>query len=369
MGLCNSTDHLTTEERLALEKEKQMSKELDKKMKAESLADNHINKLLLLGAGESGKSTLFKQMITIYKKGFSEEERQNHVAIVYVNVITSMKVLCGYCVAFTEDAKYPDAVACQVPDDIATIEALTGEEPVDAELAQVVKRLWADPGIQYTFENRSRFQLLDSAPYFFNKVDEVSQPGYLPSDQDMLRSRVRTTGIVENNFKIQDSEFKMFDVGGQRSERKKWIHCFEEVTAIIFVAAISEYDQTLWEDETTNRMTESLNLFEEICNMHWFKKTSIILFLNKRDLFEEKIKKVSLTKCFGDAYDLTQFEDYSYDDGCYFIEQQFKNRNESPQKVIYAHITTATDTGNISHVFNTVKDIVIRDSLTDSGLV
>ena len=80
-----------------------------------------------------------------------------------------------------------------------------------------------------------------------------------------------------------------FDVGGQRNERKKWIHCFENVTAVIFVAALSEYDQVLYEDETTNRMTEALNLFDEICNSRWFRETSMILFLNKRDLFQAKV--------------------------------------------------------------------------------
>ena len=84
----------------------------------------------------------------------------------------------------------------------------------------------------------------------------------------------------------------MFDVGGQRNERKKWIHCFEGVTAVLFVAAISAYDQVLYEDENTNRMVEALNLFSEICNSNWFRDTAMILFLNKRDLFMEKIKKV-----------------------------------------------------------------------------
>lgn len=90
----------------------------------------------------------------------------------------------------------------------------------------------------------------------------------------------------------------MFDVGGQRSERKKWIHCFEGVTAIIFCVALSGYDLVLAEDEEMNRMIESMKLFDSICNSKWFVETSIILFLNKKDLFEEKISRSPLTICF-----------------------------------------------------------------------
>lgn len=90
----------------------------------------------------------------------------------------------------------------------------------------------------------------------------------------------------------------MVDVGGQRSERKKWIHCFEDVTAIIFMVAISEYDQVLFEDENVNRMGESLTLFQSIVDMQWFQKTSIILFMNKTDIFENKIKISPLKKYF-----------------------------------------------------------------------
>src|SRR3569832_2267905 len=106
----------------------------------------------------------------------------------------------------------------------------------------------------------------------------------------------------------------MFDVGGQRSERKKWIHCFEGVTAIIFCVAMSEYDMVLAEDEEMvnarlfilfyfifqNRMIESMRLFDSICNNRWFTDTSIILFLNKIDLFEEKIRRSPLTICFSE---------------------------------------------------------------------
>lgn len=90
------------------------------------------------------------------------------------------------------------------------------------------------------------------------------------------------------------------DVGGQRNERRKWIHCFQDVTAIIFVTAISEYDQFLYEDERQNRLIESLKVFEDICNKSYFSKVAMILFLNKIDLFEDKIQTIDLTCVFPD---------------------------------------------------------------------
>ena len=117
---------------------------------------------------------------------------------------------------------------------------------------------------QAAYERRAEYQLNDSTEYFFGRLNEVSAADYCPSQQDILRSRVRTTGIVETSFLIDGNTFKMYDVGGQRNERKKWIHCFENVTAVLFVGAISEYDQKLFEDESQNRMVEALSLFEEI---------------------------------------------------------------------------------------------------------
>ena len=77
----------------------------------------------------------------------------------------------------------------------------------------------------------------------------MADPNYLPTDQDILRSRVKTTGITETTFIIGDLTYRMFDVGGQRSERKKWIHCFENVNCLLFLVAISGYDQCLVEDK------------------------------------------------------------------------------------------------------------------------
>ena len=124
-----------------------------------------------------------------------------------------------------------------------TVNQMLDTEPFTPELFAALKRLWADSGVQICFERGNEYQINDSAKYFLDKMDEVNKPGFNPSDQDILRTRVRTTGIIEINFTLKGMNFRVFDVGGQRSERKKWIHCFEDVTAIIFIVALSEYDQ------------------------------------------------------------------------------------------------------------------------------
>jgi len=355
MGNCIENESL--EEKQKKLEDKERSKQIERVMGNAHAAEQQINKLLLLGAGESGKSTLFKQMITIYGKGYPESERKTFTPIIYNNILTSMKILC-------HQSEKHGAVSPENKEAKELINEIDCADKIDNEIARHIKALWKDEGIQKTFTVRSKFQFPDSAPYFFERIDEIAKETYIPSKQDVLRSRVRTTGIVENAFEIDGNQFKMFDVGGQRNERKKWIHCFENVTAVLFVAAISEYDQVLYEDENTNRMNEALNLFEEICNSRWFRDTSMILFLNKRDLFAEKILTVSLRDCFPE-YDAPD----NYEAGCEFLQEQFESRNRNPDKQVYTHITCATDTDNISAVFNAVKDIIIRKSLMEAGLV
>ena len=185
---------------------------------------------------------------------------------------------------------------------------------------------------------------------YFDSIGRIAQPDYLPSDQDVLRSRVKTTGITETTFIIGDLTYRMFDVGGQRSERKKWIHCFENVTTILFLVAISEYDQLLFEDETVNRMQEALTLFDSICNSRWFIRTSIILFLNKIDRFKEKLP-VSPMKNY--------FPDYEggadYGAACDYILNRFVSLNQHETKQIYTHFTCATDTTQIRFVMAAVN--------------
>jgi len=231
-----------------------------------------------------------------------------------------------------------------------------------SEVVAHMKTLWVDPGIQNTFNNRSKFHLNDSADYFLDKIDELAKSNFLPTEQDIVRCRARTTGIVENELNIDKNRFKLVDVGGQRNERKKWIHCFDNVTCVLYVVDISAYDCVLYEDEKVNRLEESLNLFESLCNSQWFREISFILFLNKSDLFAAKIQKVPLTVTF------PEYTGDTYEHGIAFLEQEFLKRNHNEKRPIYTHVTCAPDPRIVSVIFNGVKDIVIREALVKAGL-
>ncbi|MEQ2205324.1 Guanine nucleotide-binding protein G(i) subunit alpha-1 [Xenoophorus captivus] len=298
----------------------------------------------------------------IHEAGYSEEECKQYKAVVYSNTIQSIiaiiRAMGRLKIDFGEAARADDARQLFI------LAGSAEEGFMTAELAGVIKRLWVDRGVQACFSRSREYQLNDSAAYYLNDLDRISQPTYIPTQQDVLRTRVKTTGIVETHFTFKDLHFKMFDVGGQRSERKKWIHCFEGVTAIIFCVALSDYDLVLAEDEEMNRMHESMKLFDSICNNKWFTDTSIILFLNKKDLFEEKIKKSPLTICYPEYAGSN-----TYEEAAAYIQCQFEDLNKRKDtKEIYTHFTCATDTKNVQFVFDAVTDVIIKNNLKDCGL-
>jgi len=362
MGACNSAPQNKGDAKKARD-DYIRSKQIDQQNMKDLENDARVCKLLLLGAGESGKSTLFKQIVTIYGEGYNQKQLNQYLPSIHQNTISSMRQLVEN--SDTLEEKFDPRVRHDNSSSKAFLENLPADRTyLDAELGMHIKKLWADTGIQNTHRQRSKFQFLDSADYFFENIDRICAENYEPTYTDVLRCRVRTTGIVETHFEIANHKFLLIDVGGQRNERKKWIHSFEGVTAVIFVASLSEYDQLLFEDNSTNRIHESLNLFDEICTSKWFVNSPVILFLNKRDLFQEKIQKVPMQGFFPEYTGGTD-----YDKGVEFIQSKFLGRvSQRKQEQIYVHVTCATDTNNVAHVFNDVKEIFIKQNLEASGL-
>jgi hypothetical protein len=122
----------------------------------------------------------------------------------------------------------------------------------------LIKKIWETPAVQDAVEKKAEFQLNDSAQFFFENLERISTPNYVPEYSDILRARQMTTGVQCIEFVLDGYQFVILDAGGQRSQRHDWSSFFEGLDAFIFVVAISEYDMVLAEDRATNRMHESL---------------------------------------------------------------------------------------------------------------
>ena len=298
-------------------------------------------------------------MRIMHTNGFQDDEKIQTRAVIYSNVVVACKVLLEIVEAnnipFEHDSTREHA------------SLLEGVNPdTDAESAfrddfvkEALIGLWSDAGIQKAVAKGYEFALNDNMHYYFQNLDRLFDPEWMPNDQDILHARLRTTGITETFFDLKEMTFRMMDVGGQRSERKKWIHCFEGVQCLLFLAALSGYDQSLIEDVNANQMHEALMLFESLINGEWFRNKPIILFLNKVDLFKEKLRKSPIKE---------HFPDYSGAEGdeetaMQYFANKFRVINRNANREIYIHFTTATDTNLLKHTMSSVQDILIQKQL------
>eukprot|EP00057_Strongylocentrotus_purpuratus_P033122 XP_790271.3 PREDICTED: guanine nucleotide-binding protein G(o) subunit alpha [Strongylocentrotus purpuratus] len=319
MGTCVSLDH-------DQKRARHRSEEIDRNLVAMARQEENIVKILLLGAGESGKSTLVKQMKIIHSDGFTDYELMSFKPAVLDNLLNSMKyVLNGMGLlriplANSKNKSHAQAILqCHRCFDEHTV--------MKHDISSSLFALWNDSGIRLCVSRGHEYELNDSALYFT----------------------------------------RLYDVGGQRSERRKWIQCFDDVKALLFVAALSGYDMVLFEDPEVNRLQESLKLFESICNNCFFRQTTMILFLNKVDLFQFKILHTSrqLQHYFPDF----QGPDYDIDAAAKYIQRRFQQCNRNPKKEVYPHFTTATDTGNMEVVFQVVTNTIVKDNLEAAALM
>jgi len=342
---------------------------IDEKQKRDQHRDEKVIKLLFLGAGGSGKSTLFKQLRVIYGDGLKESIRRQYTNNIYNNIIEGIKLLVEGNLEMANDdvdsRKHKKRMIQSCDEKIEEqIRSITDEDTLLPETAALIKRAWADPGIQATWENRSKLQVQDSLGYFVEHIDRICQAGWIPTKDDVLHVRAVTTGITEENMKIKEKVFHIVDVGGQRSERRKWVECFEDVTGLIYVVSLIAYSQVLWEDESTNRMKESMKLFKETImgtSGKNFEDACVILFLNKDDLFTEMIKNFPITECFPEYKGpLTELDQYNY------IRKIYQDI-VAPRE-IFVHRTCATSTDKIQVIFNVVNLEIIRKALNNAGI-
>lgn len=341
---------------------------IDGKMNKAEALDKKVKKLLFLGAGGSGKSTLFKQLKVIHarkaaggaEQGLSVEERSSYKDLVSSNIVSGLKALI-------EGIEEIDAT---MQGYIDYIDGLKDEESIADCDVNLLKQFWITKQREMAWINRGPLQVQDNLLYFMKNIERISEENYIPSVDDCMNVRSRTTGIMEKKLTINQHPFLVVDVGGQRNERRKWMHSFDGVTAVIFVAALSAYDQTLYEDDEVNRMHESLQLFEDILKLKTFKGIDVILFLNKADLFKDKLSnKIPITIAFPKCK-IPAIVDCQFSESYTFIKSMFKKKNATPkERQIFMHMTCATNGKMIEQIFNDVQHLIVQNSLKKAGLL
>eukprot|EP01084_Bolivina_argentea_P155124 270358_1 len=229
-------------------------------LKRDAEKDKKIKKLLLLGPGNSGKSTFFKQLLRIHGGGLSDLKKQyfgqsDMKRAIYDNILDQIRAVIVQCRSFEYKLNESEE------ESISYIQNLPSDCEINSEIASKIQMIWDSEYIKLSYENRTNLSIVDSSSYFFDALSRISKQDYEPTEEDILLVRTPTTGIISATFEINANTFHIYDAGGQKCERSKWIHCFDNVTAVIFVASLSCFDQGLYETAYVNAMHETLNLW------------------------------------------------------------------------------------------------------------
>jgi len=404
-------------------------------------------KAIFLGTGESGKSTVFKQMRLCYGQGFTTYERQQYTKLIWSDTIRALRLLVDICDAERRNPEAPPELKeivhewigepdqphvndmnvrifqslnltrkafleaeqnindrtflyNHIPIEPKTMpivdedvtrtvisQAMKGipingkfpesimesknpfplEIPINREvLGDVAQDLWdtCPRAIKMLVQN-NQLAMETNTAHFLNQLGVLRQHDYMASNDDILSARIKTTGISEAIFKVKKSTLLVMDVGGQRIERSKWIHSFDDVTCVLFVASVSEYDQVLDEDRYVNRLDEALEVFQQTVNSRWFRNKSVQLFLNKTDILAQKCKYSS----FRSRFQGYKGNDANPDEIIAYIESMFRARFVVNSRNLYVHRTCATDTNTMKFVVNAVSDMILFENMKWAGMI
>jgi GTPase SAR1 family protein len=307
----------------------------------------HILRVLSLGISGSGKTTFAKQMKIITMGGFADDEIQLHKEIVLQNILIGIQELIKQAEKLEYQVEGDNLKHCRFFAQLHVIDTQWNEKMGDK-----IKLLWQDPAIQRTWKAAPGFQLqMVHFDYLMENLDRISKFDYVPTHDDMLRARQRTTGEQVTSFVIEKTGWDLIDVGGQKPERTKWeaiINSKDTVSGIIYFAALDEFNMLSTEETGKTKMEISLQVFSELLNSQVLLDRpyiTLLLFLNKMDLLEVKLQNDEDKAKFKEIFP-------NYTDGvnsaCECVKERFVS--PFPDVKIHTHYICALNTTLMANV-------------------
>ncbi|TFK51201.1 G-alpha-domain-containing protein [Heliocybe sulcata] len=233
--------------------------------------------------------------------------------------------------------------------------------------------LWWDEAVQFVLHKHG-VRLEEMPGFFLNDVERIATFDYEPTDDDILRARVRTLGVEEHRLVMQTgapnfgTEWYVYDVGGSRIQRHKWVPYFDDVQAIIFLAPMV-FNQTLEEDSTVNRLEDTMHLWKDICSNSLLANATLVLFLNKIDILRSTlaagVKLNRYVPSYGDAPN-------DVENVTRFFKDKFRayHKRHSPKyRPFFVHETSVIDNRTTSAIIIGVREGILHAHLKSMSIL
>jgi guanine nucleotide-binding protein G(i) subunit alpha len=183
---------------------------------------------------------------------YSKDDLSTYKEIVHSNILQNINLIVhkmkslGVKLEYQQNQEFFDVIEKLTPEDYLVANTL-----YNREMATKISTLMSDKNFQNVFRQNCNHICTEGFEYILKHLYRMSDQNFVPSQTDIMVSRIKTTGIVESihqqNFerfglsKDELNVIRLVDVGGARNERKKWIYCFNNVSMIFFCASLLDF--------------------------------------------------------------------------------------------------------------------------------
>ena len=305
-------------------------------------------KILLLGAGEVGKSTIFRHLQVLCDDCI--QNRDSYIYPIRQNILIELQKIAKYI--RTQNLSFDNKLELY-------LEKIKYDDPYEND---TLKYLCKHPKIIELLHNYEIPDQLENIDFFFQNIDRILNNDYTPTNDDILMGRFRTIDVSKICFHNigANTNVALYDIGGQRSERKKWKEAFESVNSIMFIISLNDFDRTIFEDNTIGRLQDSYELLQNILKTKQFENVNFYLIFNKYTLFKNKIEN---TDKFAKMYPNFTGNIHDVQQCAQFIIDQFLDIFKKLNRKVTEFTIDALNPGDVFNMMTKIHTLILRSPL------